>query len=150
MVDWIGHLNPNAPDIGGGQVTLPMVMCCVDDMNQVFLNLIINAAHSITDVVDGTTQRGTIKVTSCVEDNHVVITISDTGKGIPPEIREKIFEPFFTTKGSKGTGQGLPYVRSIVVEKHNGILELDSEEGVGTTFTIRLSLDNDQCEKCHE
>ena len=122
---------------------LPMVMCCVDDMNQVFLNLIINAAHSITDVVEGTNNRGLITIKSAIVDRDVLITISDTGKGISADIQEKIFEPFFTTKGSKGTGQGLPYVRSIVVEKHKGILELDSEEGNGTTFTIRLPLDVD-------
>jgi signal transduction histidine kinase len=125
---------------------LPEIVCCVDDMHQVFLNLLINAAHSIEEVIDaGSVQRGLITVKTFVQDQHVVIAIADTGGGIPPEIREKIFEPFFTTKkkNGKGTGQGLAMVLSIVHDKHNGRIELESEVGVGTTFTIKLPIDSD-------
>ena len=125
---------------------LPEIVCCIDDMHQVFLNLLINAAHSIEEVIDtGSVQRGVITVKTYVQGEDVVISISDTGMGISPEIREKIFEPFFTTKkkDGKGTGQGLAMVLSIVHDKHNGKIELESEVGVGTTFTIRLPIDSD-------
>ena len=125
---------------------LPEIVCCIDDMHQVFLNLLINAAHSIEEVIDtGSVQRGVITVKTFVQDEDVVISISDTGMGISPEIREKIFEPFFTTKkkDGKGTGQGLAMVLSIVHDKHNGKIELESEVGAGTTFTIRLPIDSD-------
>lgn len=127
--------------------SLPMVMCCVDDIQQVFLNLIINASHSMKDVINSGGKRGLITVSSSVQGENVVFSISDTGTGIPEDIRQKIFEPFFTTKGHcQGTGQGLAIVHSIITEKHRGRLELETEEGVGTTFTIYLPIDG-ECRK---
>lgn len=122
---------------------LPMVMCCIDDLNQVFINLLINAAHAIGDVVgDSGTQKGIIRVTTRRDDASIVITISDTGAGIPEEVQKRMFEPFFTTKGhDKGTGQGLLYVKTIVVDKHHGILTWDSKSGQGTTFTVRIPIE---------
>ena len=121
---------------------LPAVMCCIDEMQQVFLNLLINAAHSIGDCHEESEGRGVIKISSRLEGDDAVFTISDTGKGISPEIREKIFEPFFTTKGpGKGTGQGLSIVQKAVIERHNGRLELESAEGVGTTFTVYIPIE---------
>ncbi len=125
---------------------LPMVMCSVDEISQVCMNLLINAAHSIADVIEkGTDQRGTITVTTGIEDGRAIISISDTGAGIADDVREKIFEPFFTTKEpGKGTGQGLAFARSIIIEKHNGEIELDTEMGKGTTFRICLPIDSDE------
>jgi len=118
---------------------LPLVACHIGDLNQVFLNLIINAAHAIGDVVEGTDRKGRILIRTSVDDGHAVIAISDTGGGIPPEIRDRIFDPFFTTKAiGKGTGQGLAIARSIVVDKHHGTLTFDSEVGRGTTFVVRV------------
>ena len=126
---------------------LPEVFCCVDDLNQVFMNLLINACHSIEEAIQaGRYKRGLIRVRTYQDGDHVVVSISDTGMGIPENIREKIFERFFTTKGKdrKGTGQGLATVLSIVRDKHNGTISLDSEVGVGTTFTVRLPVDTGQ------
>jgi len=119
---------------------LPLVVCNVSDLNQVFLNLLVNAAHAIADIVkDG--EKGRIKVRTATDGNMVLITISDTGSGIPEAIRSKIFDPFFTTKEvGRGTGQGLAIARSVIVERHKGTLSFDSEVGKGTTFYIRLPL----------
>lgn len=124
---------------------LPEIVCCVDDLHQVFLNLLVNAAHSIEERVNtGETQRGEITVKTFQQGSDVIVSVSDTGMGISPEIREKIFEPFFTTKSKdrKGTGQGLAVVMSIVEGKHDGKVELESEVGVGTTFTIKLPIES--------
>ena len=124
---------------------LPEIVCCIDDIHQVFLNLLINAAHSIEERINtGETQRGEITVKTSQQGSEVVVSVSDTGMGISPEIREKIFEPFFTTKskGRKGTGQGLAMVMSIVEGKHDGKVELESEVGVGTTFTVKLPIES--------
>jgi signal transduction histidine kinase len=124
---------------------LPEIVCCVDDLHQVFLNLLINAAHSIEERINtGQTQRGEITVKTFQQGSEVIVSVSDTGMGISPEIREKIFEPFFTTKSKdrKGTGQGLAMVMSIVEGKHEGKVELTSEVGVGTTFTVKLPIES--------
>ncbi len=118
---------------------LPMVECHLGDLNQVFLNLLVNSAHAIADSVRGTGQRGRIRVQTREDSGWVRIAISDNGCGIPESIRSKVFDPFFTTKQiGKGTGQGLAISRSIVVEKHSGTLTFESKEGHGTTFTISL------------
>gem|GEM_PF-587236 len=121
---------------------LPTVECFRNDLNQVFLNLFINAAHAIGDVVSAEGQgRGAITVATRRDGNEVVVSISDTGGGIPEGIRDRIFDHFFTTKEvGKGTGQGLSIARSIVVEKHKGAITFDSEIGKGTTFHIRLPI----------
>ncbi len=118
---------------------LPPVTCFISDLNQVVLNLIVNAAHAIGDVVGNSGERGRIRVTTRHEGDDVVIDVSDTGAGIPDEIRARVFEPFFTTKAvGKGTGQGLALAWAVVREKHGGALRFDSTVGKGTTFTIRL------------
>ena len=121
---------------------LPPVSCVISEINQVVLNLVINAAHAVADVVAGTGDRGRIKVSTRAENQGVVITISDTGSGVPAAIRDKIFDPFFTTKEvGRGTGQGLAMARSVIVEKHGGSISFETEEGRGTTFFIRLPAD---------
>jgi signal transduction histidine kinase len=120
---------------------LPLVRCHVGDLNQVFLNLIVNAAHAIGDRVGQRGSKGTIRIRTLREGDSVRIDIADTGSGIPASIRHRIFDPFFTTKEvGKGTGQGLAIARSIVVTKHHGSLTFDSEVGQGTTFTILLPM----------
>ncbi|HEY8923506.1 MAG TPA: ATP-binding protein [Polyangia bacterium] len=121
---------------------LPMVLAHGGELNQVFLNLLVNAAHAIGDVVRGTDRRGTIRIKTRVDGGDAVIEIGDTGTGIPAAVRDRIFEPFFTTKEvGRGTGQGLAISRSVVVDKHGGALTFVTEMGRGTTFVIRLPLD---------
>lgn len=118
---------------------LPPVTCHLGDLNQVFLNLLVNAAHSIGDVVQESGSKGRIRVKTCLLGESVEVAISDTGTGIPVEIQGRIFDPFFTTKEvGKGTGQGLALARTIVVEKHGGTLTFDTEAGKGTTFYVRI------------
>jgi len=120
---------------------LPFVICSISDMNQVFLNLLVNAAYAIGDVVGGTGQKGTIRIRTSVEGPMALITIADTGAGIPEDIRDRIFDPFFTTKEvGRGTGQGLAIAPS-VVDRHKGSLTFESEVGTGTTFRICLPID---------
>lgn len=120
---------------------LPAVPCLLGELNQVVLNLIINATHAVAEKLkrdEGS--KGVIKVTTGREDEWAVIRISDTGIGIPRAVRSKIFDPFFTTKDvGKGTGQGLA-ISHRVVKKHGGTITFETEEGVGTTFVIRLPL----------
>lgn len=139
VADMVTDFDPN----------LPPVPCLPGEMNQVFLNIIVNAAHAIADVVgDGSRGKGTITVSTRALGDWVEIRISDTGTGIPEAIRTKIFDPFFTTKQiGRGTGQGLAYVHSVVVEKHKGIITFETEEGKGTTFIIRLPLHQAQEER---
>jgi signal transduction histidine kinase len=120
---------------------IPPVSCYAGEVNQVVLNLIVNAAHAIGDVVKGTQDKGRIRVSTRVLDDMVEIAIADTGKGIPVEVRSRIFDPFFTTKEvGKGTGQGLAIARTVVVDKHKGTLHFETELGKGTTFYIRLPI----------
>ncbi len=117
---------------------LPPVWCHVGDINQVILNLVINAAHAIGAAGS---QRGQITIATGSETDHVVITVSDTGTGIPAEVADRIFEPFFTTKEvGKGTGQGLSLAWSLIVDRHHGTISFDSPPGGGTTFTVRLPI----------
>jgi len=112
---------------------LPPIQCLPFQLKQVFMNLLVNAAHAIES-------RGTITIRSGREAEHVWFTISDTGKGIEPRHLNRIFEPFFTTKPvGVGTGLGLSVSYSII-QKHNGTIEVASEPGKGTTFTIRLPI----------
>lgn len=117
------------------------MICHLGDLNQVFLNLLINAAHAIGDVVKDSGKKGRIRVQTRQIGSWVEISISDTGTGIPKAIQEKIFDPFFTTKEvGKGSGQGLALARAIVVEKHGGTLTFETEPGKGTTFHVRLPI----------
>jgi len=117
----------------------PRVLCRKGELHQVVLNLLVNASHAVADAVEtGLRQRGAIRVSTRIEGDVVVLSIEDTGIGIPESIREQIFESFFTTKGvGKGTGQGLAIARRLIDEM-GGTIELRSEEGVGTTFVLRL------------
>jgi PAS domain S-box-containing protein len=121
---------------------LPGIECYRDDLNQVFLNLLVNAAHAVGDVVgDASAGKGTITVSTERDNDNVIIKISDTGTGIPEAIRDRIFDPFFSTKDvGKGSGQGLAIARKIIVEKHEGSLDFETEEGKGTTFIICLPI----------
>ncbi|GAB4378689.1 MAG: hypothetical protein Kow0042_27350 [Calditrichia bacterium] len=121
---------------------LPAVACLPGEMNQVFLNIIINAAHAIKEVVgEKADNKGKIRVSTHQVGEMVEIRISDNGTGIPKSIQSKIFDPFFTTKDvGKGTGQGLALSYNIVVEKHGGSISFESEMGKGTTFIIRLPI----------
>ena len=120
--------------------SLPSVLCYAGELNQVVLNLIVNAAHSIEGA--GKDLPGTIKVSTLYADGIVEIRVEDSGTGIPDEIRDRIFDPFFTTKGvGKGTGQGLAICRDVVVTKHGGRLDVESRQGQGATFIVRLPVD---------
>ena len=120
---------------------LPFVPCNIGEINQVVLNLIVNAAHAIRDseLKDG---KGLILVSTRQYDQYVVITIQDNGGGIPEHVQGKIFEPFFTTKEvGVGTGQGLAIAHNVITKSHGGHIWFETEQGKGTTFFIRLSLD---------
>jgi signal transduction histidine kinase len=120
---------------------LPAVPCLPGEVNQVILNLIVNAAHAIGDAVRGTEEKGLIRVTTTRVGEWVEIRVADTGTGIPEQARSRIFEPFFTTKEvGKGTGQGLAITRSVVVDKHGGTITFETEVGKGTTFIVRIPL----------
>jgi len=120
---------------------LPDVVCHRGELNQVFLNLIINAAHAIDDVVKHTGERGTISIRTTVEDDTAVIAIADTGGGIPDAIRDRVFDPFFTTKDvGRGTGQGLSLARTAIVDRHGGSISFETRPGEGTTFFVRLPI----------
>jgi signal transduction histidine kinase len=114
-------------------------------MGQVILNILVNAAHAIGDKLGENPegQKGVITLTTRQDDKWVELRISDTGAGIPEEIRQRVFDPFFTTKQvGKGTGQGLAIAHDVITGKHKGTITLESEVGVGTTFIIRLPLDS--------
>ncbi|MDR3684023.1 MAG: ATP-binding protein, partial [Geothrix sp.] len=120
---------------------LQPVPCYPGEINQVVLNLIVNAAHAIGDKVGHSGQKGRITVRTRSEAGQVVIQVEDTGPGIPEAIRHRIFDPFFTTKGvGKGTGQGLAIAHSVVVDKHGGTIGFETEPGQGTLFTIHLPI----------
>lgn len=113
---------------------IPLTLCNLGQLNQVFMNIISNAAHSIEE-------KGEIAISTREENGFIVITFSDTGRGIPPEILARIFEPFFTTKDpGQGTGLGLSIAYDIVQE-HHGEITAESEVGKGTTFTIRIPIE---------
>lgn len=112
---------------------MPEIECIASQLNQVFMNILINAAHAITD-------KGTITISTGTQQHKVWIKIKDTGTGIKKEYLNKIFDPFFTTKPvGKGTGLGLSLSYSIV-QKHHGHIEINSELGVGSEFTIWLPI----------
>jgi PAS domain S-box-containing protein len=117
---------------------LPLVHCNIGELNQVFLNLLVNAGHAI-ESSGKDVSTGRIGITTRHEGAEVVITFEDNGCGIARDNLDKIFDPFFTTKEvGKGTGQGLAIARSIVVDRHGGALDVASVVGAGTRFTIHL------------
>jgi PAS domain S-box-containing protein len=119
---------------------LPPVVCNVGELNQVFLNLIVNAAHAIKDAGKDS-DTGEIKIRLGMEGDEAVFRVSDNGCGVPPENLSKLYDPFFTTKEiGRGTGQGLAISHSIVVDKHDGQISVSSDVGIGTEFTVRLPI----------
>jgi PAS domain S-box-containing protein len=114
---------------------IPSVMCHIGELNQVWLNLIVNAADAIEDAQRG---RGTITIRTRSEGDHVTIEISDTGCGIPESVSANVFDPFFTTKEvGRGTGQGLTMARTAIVDRHHGTIHFNTS-AMGTTFVIQL------------
>ena len=122
------------------QPDLQMVPCHVGELNQVLLNLLINSAHAIAEVVgDDSKTKGKITIRTAQDAQYTSITVHDTGAGIPREIQSRVFDPFFTTKGvGRGTGQGLSLAYNSIVKRHGGKIWFDSEVGKGTTFYIQL------------
>ncbi len=124
-------LEPNLPTVPG----LP------GELNQVFVNLLVNAAHAIEAGRRSHEQKGTITFTTRKMGSMVEVRISDTGCGIPEKIRDRVFDPFFTTKPvGQGTGQGLAIAHAVVVKRHGGSITFESEVGKGTTFIVRLPI----------
>ena len=123
--------------------SLPFVPCLHDELNQVILNLIVNASHTIEDATEnGSKGKGVITIKTHLIKDYAEIRISDTGTRIPEKICDQVFDPFFTTKKiGKGTGQGLAISHNVIVNKHGGSLTFESNEGQGTTFIIRLPLE---------
>ena len=123
------------------QSDLPAVECLCGEMNQVFLNLIVNAAHAIRDVCKLQERRGKLLLSTRTIQEDVQIEIQDNGTGIPDKVRARVFEPFFTTKEvGRGTGQGLTICYDIVVHKHDGKIWFETELGQGTTFFVRIPI----------
>lgn len=122
---------------------LPLIHCLPGELNQVFLNLVVNAAHAIESNLGAkkSTERGTLTVSTKSFERWAVVEVTDTGCGIPEAIQSRIFDPFFTTKSvGKGTGQGLAICYNVVVEKHQGKLFFTTEPGAGTTFHVWLPI----------
>jgi two-component system NtrC family sensor kinase len=122
---------------------LPMVLCLPNEIGQLLLNLVINACHAIEEKRLDSSEKGLIRVSTATvnvdEEKWVELRVEDSGMGMPQEIRNRIFEPFFTTKPvGKGTGQGLAIVHNVVVDKHSGQIHVESEQGQGTTFIVKL------------
>jgi len=118
---------------------LPPLTCHAGEMNQVFLNLIVNAAQAIEE--SGKPLPGHIRIATRRDGDWLVVRVADSGNGVPAAIRDHIFDPFYTTKAvGKGTGQGLAISRDVVMVKHGGRIEVGGEEGQGAVFTLRLPL----------
>jgi PAS domain S-box-containing protein len=135
VADLVMNLDPN----------LPSVPCLIGEFNQVILNLVVNAAHSIGEAIaSGREGNGLITVSTRTVDGMAEIRIADTGIGIPAHILPRIFDPFFTTKGvGKGSGQGLAIAHNIIVKKHHGTIHVETKVGEGATFVIKLPLTSD-------
>ena len=122
---------------------LPLVPCLSEEFQQAVLNIVVNAAHAIEGAGDDAPrQKGKIIVSSSWEGDWAEVRIRDTGSGIPSHILDRIFDPLFTTKEvGRGTGQGLAITRSVVIDKHGGTIDVDTEVGRGSTFIVRLPID---------
>ncbi len=119
---------------------LPKLQAYPAELSQVFMNMIVNSTDAIAEKIGpDPSELGDISIATSFEANNLIVKISDTGNGIENNIKHNIFDPFFTTKGvGKGTGQGLAIAYAIIVGKHKGTIVVESERGVGTTFTITL------------
>jgi PAS domain S-box-containing protein len=121
--------------------TLPAIQAFAGDLNQVFLNIVVNACHAMEPLVRQHSELGTLKIATYQEDDSVVVAISDTGTGIPVHARDHVFDPFYTTKEvGRGTGQGLALAHAVVEERHGGRIWFETVEGKGTTFFIKLPI----------
>lgn len=122
---------------------LPPTACLAAELGQVFLNILVNAAHAVAGKIGSSGEKkGRIRIVARQCGDQVEIRISDSGTGIPEEIRGRVFDPFFTTKAvGKGTGQGLAIAHDVVTQKHGGTLTFESQTGEGTTFIIRLPIE---------
>jgi signal transduction histidine kinase len=122
-------------------VGLPTCECIPQDLSQAILQIVLNAGQAIQRKVKGTTARGLITVRAECCEATLCITIEDNGIGIDPEIREQIFDPFFTNREvGSSLGTGLAFVHSAIVERHQGLIDVHSEVGVGTRVVLRLPL----------
>ena len=134
----VKHVADVAVELGD----LPPVWCHAGDINQVLVNLVVNAAHAIADNVGTSSRRGMITIRTFVDGDDAVLQVADTGTGIPKDIAGRVFEPFFTTKEvGRGTGQGLALAYTLVTDRHAGSISFVSGDAVGTTFTVRLPVD---------
>ena len=122
---------------------LPPVSCLPGEVGQVVLNIVVNAAHAIAERLGtGSAELGRISIKTKCSGEHAEIRITDSGCGMPPEVMERIFDPFYTTKEvGRGTGQGLAISHSVIVDKHGGTIDVESVPGEGTTFIIRIPIE---------
>jgi signal transduction histidine kinase len=127
---------------------IPLLQCFPGQLNQVFMNILANAIDALDESNSGRSfddiesNPNQITILTVVENNQIKIAIADNAKGMTPEVKARVFDSLFTTKGvGKGTGLGLAIARQIVVEKHGGSLEVQSELDQGTQFCIRLPMD---------
>src|SRR5262245_43273354 len=122
--------------------SIPVIEAIPSAVNQVVLNLVVNAAHAIEEVRGADGAKGKITISTRRDGEFVVVTIGDTGCGIPQENVARIFDPFFTTKKvGRGTGQGLAIVRRVVIDRHGGAIDVQSKVGEGTRFHVRLPIE---------
>ena len=129
---------------------LPFVSCNINELNQAFLNLIVNAAHANTEKYQAVKNQGEIIVRSRLKDAWVEVEISDTGCGMSDSVLARLYDPFFTTKEvGHGTGQGLSLCYSIVVEKHKGSIDFVSSIGEGTVCTIKIPVNREEGHNDH-
>ena len=120
---------------------MPPVACLPGELQQVVLNLVVNAAHAVSAARDDSGSLGSIVVSTHHDGEWAEIRVRDDGCGIPESIAGKVFDPFFTTKAvGRGTGQGLSIAHATIVRKHHGLLTFESQEGKGTTFIIRIPI----------
>jgi len=121
---------------------LPLIPAYTNELKQAILNLLVNASDAVSDVYgDGKSGKGLIKIITKQNNDWVEIRVTDNGSGMPEEIQSFVFDPFFTTKDvGKGSGQGLSITYNIVVDRHKGMINFESEYGKGTTFIIRLPI----------
>lgn len=125
---------------------LPEIYCLKGEVGQVVLNLIVNGAHAIESRIAGSTEyKGKLTLSTSYNDDQVILTVADNGSGMSDVVVERAFDPFFTTKEvGKGTGQGLAIAHNVVVNMHCGEISIETEEGVGSTFIIKLPI-QDEC-----
>ena len=127
LVEFTKSVMKNGKDYG----EIPLTKCYAQQLNQVFMNLLVNAAQAIE-------KQGEIRIRTWNENGSILVSFTDTGCGIPEEVRNRIFDPFFTTKDvGKGTGLGLS-ISYDIVKNHDGEINVETEQGKGTTFTLRI------------